>query len=264
MNSAKDASGSARPPVTLMAHLVAGYPTAAIALEAARGLARGGISSFEVQFPFSDPSADGTSIQTACSAVLARGYTVAEGFDFVAELRRRYPAIPVYIMTYANLAYKAGIPEFVSRAARAGAAGLIIPDLPFDHDEGLAAACALHGIAAIPVAAPSMTAERLSALGLLGRPYVYAALRSGITGSTTLIDEGTLSFIRSVAGSSHSRILGGFGIRNGAQAAELSGHVHAVVAGSVFVDLIRENAGRGGESVCGAVEKKAHELTGKS
>lgn len=264
MNSAKGASGPIRPPVTLMAHLVAGYPTTAIALEAARGLACGGISYFEVQFPFSDPSADGAAIQTACSAVLSRGYTVAEGFDFVAELRRLYPAIPVYVMTYANLAYKAGIDAFVSRAAGAGAAGLIIPDLPFDHDEGLSAACSRHGLNAVPVAAPSMTAERLSALGLLGRPYVYAALRSGITGSTTLIDEGTLSFIRSVSGTSGTRVLGGFGIRNGAQSGTLAGHVHAVVAGSVFVDIIRDNASRGGEAVRAAVETKALELTGKS
>ena len=262
MSNANAAAGSVRPPVTLMAHLVAGYPTTALALAAARGLAQGGISCFEVQFPFSDPSADGTAIQTACSAVLSRGYRVEEGFEFVAELRRAYPAIPVYVMTYANLAYKAGIGEFVSRTALAGAAGLIIPDLPFDHDEGLSAACALYGLAAVPVAAPSMTAERLAALGSLGRPYVYAALRSGITGSTTLIDEGTLSFIRSVAGKSGSRILGGFGIRNGAQSAELSGHVYAVVAGSVFVDLIRAHAGQGGEAVRGAVEAKARELTG--
>jgi tryptophan synthase alpha chain len=254
--------------ITVMAHLVAGYPSPELAFEAARGLAEGGVSYFEIQFPFSDPSADGTAIQTACASVLASGFSLDDGFKFVARLRREFPAIPAHIMTYANLAYKAGIPEFVARAAEAGAAGLIIPDLPFDADEGLEKACAARGIAAVPVAAPSMTAKRLGELAALRRPYVYAALRSGITGASTTIDEATLAFIRAVSGEANdaankTKILGGFGIRSGEQARRLAPEVHAVVAGSVFVDCIRENAPRGAEAVRLAVAKKALELSGQ-
>lgn len=246
-----------------MAHLVASYPTREIALAAADGLADGGVSYFEIQFPFSDPSADGVAIQTACSETLARGWRLDEGFSFVAELRRRHPSVPVFIMTYANLAYKAGIDTFAARAAGAGAAGLIIPDLPFDHDEGLESACLAHSLSAVPVAAPSMSAGRLAALASLARPYVYAALRAGITGSSTSIDGATLGFLDAISrGKTVSRILGGFGIRSGAQAAELAGHVHAVVAGSVFVDLIRENAPSGAEAVRRAVAAGARELSG--
>jgi len=247
--------------ITVMAHLVAGYPTTELARAAAQGLAEGGVSYFEVQFPFSDPSADGKAIQSACAEVLSRGYTLEEGFAFVSELRRTYPSIPVFIMTYGNLAYKTGISEFVERSARAGASGLIIPDLPFDTDEGLSSECEKRGLVSIPVAAPSMTAERICLLNSLGRPYVYAALRAGITGFATVIDEKTLAFIASVS-SSGTKVLGGFGIRTGELSKALAPAVHAVVAGSIFVDIIAENAKNGAETVRKAVAAKAQSLAG--
>ena len=246
--------------IPVMAHLVAGYPTTGISLAAARGLAGGGVSYFEVQLPFSDPSADGTAIQTACAEVLSRGFRLDEGFAFAETLHREYPEIPVFLMTYANLAYKAGIGAFVERAARAGVSGLIIPDLPFDADEGLAASCQRHGLAAVPVAAPSMSPGRVARLVSLGRLYVYAALRSGITGSETVIDGATLAFVRSLE-TGGARILAGFGVRTGAQARLLAPRVHAVVAGSVFVDLIRESSPGGESAVERAVSAKARELT---
>jgi len=255
-------SASNKDGVTVMAHLVAGYPTTEIAREAARALAEGGVSYFEVQFPFSDPSADGKAIQSACAEVLSRGYGIDDCFAFVMELRKTYPAIPVFIMTYANLAYKPGVAAFVARAASAGASGLIVPDLPFDSDEGLGEACLARGIAAVPVAAPSMSAARIGAMVALGRPYVYAALRAGITGQETVIDADTLAFIRSVSASG-AKVLGGFGIRTGAQSKALAPAVHAVVAGSVFVDAIREAAPSGLAAVRAAVGAKAAELSGK-
>lgn len=250
-------------PVRVMAHLVAGYPTDSLALAAAEGLALGGVSYFEIQLPFSDPSADGVAIQSACAEVLSRGYRVAQGLAFARELRNRYPEIPVYIMTYGNLAWKPGIERFVRLVSDSGAAGLIVPDLPFDSDEGLASACAARGLVSVPVAAPSMSPPRIAALAALNRPLVYAALRSGITGRETRIDNGTLSFIASLdAPGRPSRVLGGFGIRNGEQAATLSPHVHAVVAGSVFVEAIRDAAPSGDAAVTDAVRKKAAELSG--
>lgn len=250
--------------ITVMAHLVAGYPSAEICLSAAQGLAEGGVSYFEIQFPFSDPSADGKSIQTACAEVLSHGYSLIEGFAFVTKLRNEYPHIPVFIMTYANLAYKTGIAEFVKRAAETGAAGLIIPDLPFDSDEGLNDCCIEKGLFSVPVAAPSMTEERIKALISLNRPFVYAALRAGITGSSTIIDAATLKFVHSLSSETSQqkcKILGGFGIRSGEQASALAKAVHAVVAGSVFVDIISEHYPEGGETVRKAVREKATELS---
>ena len=261
---------SQKAPVTVMAHLVAGYPTDALAFAAARGLAEGGVSFFEVQLPFSDPSADGKSIQTACASVLSRGYRVDDGFAFVSRLRREFPEIPVFVMTYGNLAFRRGIENFAGRAAAAGAAGLIVPDLPFDADEGLDAACRARGLVSVPVAAPSMTDSRVAALGALGRPYVYAALRAGITGASTAIDGATLAFIERISAGTartdgnlpRTRVLGGFGIRTGEQSKALKDAVYAVVAGSAFVDAIGESAPRGEGAVHSAVLAKARELTG--
>lgn len=244
----------------IMAHLVAGYTTDEIALAAARGLADGGVSYFEVQLPFSDPAADGPAIQTACSEVLARSYRVSQGFAFVNELSKEFPSIPVFIMTYANLVWYAGIDTFVRTAASAGARGLIVPDLPFDHDEGLSVACEKYGLCSVPVVAPSMAPYRLTLLAKKHPAFVYAALRSGITGQETEIDKDTLSFITSI-GVLGSSVLAGFGIRSGAQVRLLAPHVHAVVAGSVFVTCIRDACAKGPEAVREAIQKKALNLT---
>ncbi len=235
-------------PITLMAHLVANYPDPEGCLAAAEALAEAGTAYFEVQIPFSDPSADGKSIMTACSATLAAGFSVSDAFHLVDELKRRYPEIPVFIMAYANLVASPGVESFVHKARKTGVRALIVPDLPFDNDEGLAAACAGSAdsaayaegaISAVPVAAPSMSRDRLARMAALGRPYLYAALRTGITGQATEIGESTKEFL-SLCASGGAKVLGGFGIRSHAQARQVADQVHAVVAGSVFVDAIAE------------------------
>lgn len=241
--------------IPLMAHLIAGYPDASGCRAAARGLVEGGAAYLEVQIPFSDPSADGPAIQTACAAALAGGATTSDAFALVEDLRRDYPAVPVFVMAYASLVITPGVAAFAARAAKAGVAGLIVPDLPFDDDEGLSDACATLGVrygnaapAVVSVAAPSMRPERLAAMSALGRPYLYAALRSGITGASTVVDDATRTFLTACA-KGGSRVLGGFGIRSGGQARAVAPYVHAVVAGSVFVDAIRavvERDGQGG------------------
>jgi tryptophan synthase alpha chain len=240
--------------------MVAGYPSESMAQSIAEALVEGGTSYLEIQLPFSDPSADGPAIQEASSRVLERGYALKDGLSFVDFLTTSFPGIPVFVMTYANLAYRRGIARFTSEAAAAGASGLIIPDLPFDCDEGLNHACVEHGIHAVPVAAPSMSDQRRNKLVELGRPYVYAPLRAGITGSSTIIDEDTITFLNQLRGT--SRILGGFGIRTGEQSRLLSDHVHAVVAGSVFVELIGEYAKDGTATLKQVIRDKAAELSG--
>ncbi|MCI5645206.1 MAG: tryptophan synthase subunit alpha, partial [Treponema porcinum] len=123
--------------------------------------------------------------------------------------------------------------------ADVGVKGMIIPDLPFDNDEGLTKACRENGMENIPVAAPSMAPERLEKLAAAGFKYIYAALRAGITGTNTTIDENTLSFLKNVSAGG-SKVYGGFGISNGEQSAALASSVEAVVAGSVFVRLIAQ------------------------
>ena len=245
--------------IKLMSHLVAGYPTTDLALTAARALVKGGADILEIQLPFSDPSADGPAIQTACTKVLEHGYKTADGLDFIARIHKDFPNITIYLMSYGSLIYTPGIEAFCKKAAAAGVKGMIIPDLPFDYDEGLSAACKANGMINIPVAAPSMAAERLSKLANAGFPYIYAALRTGITGTNTTIDESTLSFLQKVSAGG-SKVYGGFGISNGEQAKALASSVEAIVAGSVFVRLITKNQ-NDEKNLASAVEAKARELS---
>ncbi len=245
--------------IKLMSHLIAGYPTTDLALTAARALVKGGADILEIQLPFSDPSADGPAIQTACTRVLERAYKTADGLNFIETLHKEFPNITIYLMSYGSLIYTPGVESFCKKAAAAGVKGMIIPDLPFDYDEGLTAACNKNGMINIPVAAPSMAEDRLEKLANAGFPYIYAALRTGITGTNTQIDQGTLSFLNKVS-KGGSKIYGGFGISNGAQSKALADSVDAIVAGSVFVRIITEN--QDDEiKMASAIEAKARELT---
>jgi tryptophan synthase alpha chain len=223
--------------IKLMSHLVAEYPTKKASLTAAKAMIKGGAEILEIQLPFSDPSADGPAIQGACSTVLSHDYSTDEGLNFIAEIHKEFPQTTLYIMSYGSLIYTPGIENFCAKAARAGVTGMIIPDLPFDCDEGLTAACKKNGMENIPVAAPSMTPERIA----------------------VLVDDKTFEFIKSISNGG-AKILAGFGIQNGKQAAELAPSVYAVVAGSVFVNIITQKADNL-EKLTVAVKGKATELS---
>lgn len=251
----------------LMAHLVAGYKTDEEALAVAGSLVAGGAKIIEVQLPFSDPSADGVAIQGACCEVLKRDYSTKDGLALVKKITQKFN-VAVYLMSYGSLVVTPGVDNFCAKASDAGVSGLIIPDLPFDCDEGLLAASKKHGLFDIPVAAPSMTHERLQKLlrWLSDNDYdtpngkngaLYAALRVGITGGKTTIDSKVTDFLSAIKNENKSgaiKVLGGFGIQTGDQARAVAPYVDYIVAGSVFVNMIKNNDG------LDAITKKAKEL----
>jgi tryptophan synthase alpha chain len=246
-------------PERIMAHLVAGYPDLEGSLAAALGLAEGGASYLEVQFPFSDPTADGPLIQQACDAALARGFRVEEGLALLRRIRET-TGKPVFLMSYAGLVVARGVPAFLQRAREAGAAGLIVPDLPVDADEGLYACGRALGLAVVPVAAPGARPRRLELMARTGAEYLYAALRRGITGEPTAIGEENLAFLDRVAGLG-MRVLAGFGVRRRDQVLALAPRVHAVVVGSLFVEAVGA-AAAGPEAVRRAARQAAARLAG--
>lgn len=244
--------------IKLMSHLVAGYPTDEIAFTAAKALVDGGADILEIQLPFSDPSADGKAIQSACTKVLSRNYKTKDGLAFIEKLHKNFPNVKIYIMSYASLIYTPGIENFCKKASEVGVSGMIIPDLPFDFDEGLTVACKKNGMINIPVASPSMKKERLQKMANAGFEYIYASLRTGITGTDTKIDSETLEFLKNVS-SGGSKVFGGFGLSNGEQSKALCNYVEGVVAGSVFVRIITENQ-NDKEALYQKVKAKAQEL----
>ena len=228
--------------IRLMSHLVANYPTPELSFAAAEALVAGGADFLEIQLPFSDPNADGPVIQNACSTVLANGATSKDGLEFIAKLRASFPNVKIGIMSYASLIFTPGVEEFCHRASLAGVNAMIIPDLPFDCDEGLTASCKKYGMENIPVAAPGMTDERMKKMLDKGFKTIYAALRAGITGMDTKVDSSTVEFLKKLKEPNKSGIIpelyGGFGISGKEQAEAIAPYVEGVVAGSVFVRLI--------------------------
>jgi len=222
----------------LMTHLVAGYPTMKKSKDAALAMTEGGASYLEVQFPFSDPIADGPLIQGACTEAIEKGFTVEKGFLFLKELSEEV-TIPVFLMTYANLVLAAGVDSFVQRAVKAGISGLIIPDLPFDYDEGLYEAGKKYNIPVVPVVIPGISAVRLEKIQNMKPVYIYTAIRKGITGVKSSIDDSTVKFLSSLA-QSGTKILAGFGIREKEQVDLLSPYVHSSVIGSALVQIINK------------------------
>jgi tryptophan synthase alpha chain len=222
----------------IMAHVVAFYPDAEGSLAAARALADGGARYIEVQFPFSDPIADGPLIQESCRRALESGFKARRGFELVSRIAETCGA-PIFIMGYANTVFFHGVEGFLDAVARCGARGVIVPDLPHDYDEGLYEAAFRRGIEAIPVVAPSTGDERLEAVLSCRSGFVYAALRAGITGAYTEIEARNAAFLERV-GRHGRKILAGFGVSERRQVEALAPRVHACVVGSAFVKAIAE------------------------
>jgi tryptophan synthase alpha chain len=241
----------------LMTHIVAFYPDEAASFDAARALADGGASFLEIQFPFSDPQADGPDIQDACSVALGSGFTVERGFEFVRRVADA-TGLPVFVVTYGNIPFTVGIGSFARSVKSSGAAGTIVPDLCFPEDEGLNRIGREEGIEVVPLVAATTGDGRLDAIASLKPRYLYVALRRGITGKRTAIGPETVRFLKK-ASLTGAGLFAGFGITDRDQVLELAPYVLASVAGSVFVRTIRFTEKSGG-NVYAAVRAKIEEL----
>lgn len=240
---------------SLMTHMVAYYPDRKRTLEVARALVDGGARYLEIQFPFSDPSVDGPIIQAACTRALEAGFRVEEGFALIREIRR-LTGIPIFIMSYASLVFVRGVERFLRDAREAGAFGVIIPDLPFDYDEGLFGYSETMGIEVAAVVSPVIRGDRLAALCTRHGNYIYAALRAGITGAATRIEDKSLTFLKQI-NAYGKKILAGFGVATPEQVVLIAPHVHAVVVGSALIRCIDETTP---ESLYARLKTKVEEL----
>lgn len=220
----------------MVAHFIAGYPTKEASIETARGLVEGGATYLEMQFPFSDPFADGPVIEEACRASLEQGCTVNNAFSLLSQLTEELK-VPIFLMSYANLFFAAGMKSMVQRAKNAGAAGLIIPDLTYGRDEGLYHLGKQVGIDIVPVVTPAISKDRLGELVAQNPKWIYTALRSGITGNLTTLDETNLGLLKTLQ-PKPVKVMAGFGIQKPEQVATLAPYCNAVVVGSAIVRAV--------------------------
>jgi tryptophan synthase alpha chain len=233
----------------LMPYLMGGYPS--IEESAAAGLAavEAGADLLELGIPFSDPLADGPVIHAAAVDALAAGAT-PHGVLGVCE--RLAVRVPVVLMVYANIVLTAGASAFALRAASAGAAGLIVPDLPHDEADEVRAACDSEGLALVPLVAPTTTPERIASIGADARGFVYTVSLTGTTGERDQLPEGLADTVERVRASTDVPVAVGFGISTAEQARTVAEVADGVIVGSRVVRA----AGEGGAEAVGSVVRE--------
>jgi tryptophan synthase alpha chain len=232
--SAAIRAGSTRGPA-LVAFMTAGYPRREHFREQLAAVA-GAVDVVEIGVPFTDPMADGVTIQRSSREALAQGVTLAWILDELAAM----PAVqaPLLLMSYLNPLLSFGYAKLAEAAGRARVAGFIVPDLPFDEGGELAGALETHGIALVQMATPVTTPERLRKVCGASRGFVYAVTMTGTTGKSVAVPDDVIAYLRRVRAVSQVPVCAGFGIRSREQVARLAGHVDGVVVGSALVEVL--------------------------
>ncbi|MCS3901877.1 tryptophan synthase subunit alpha [Methanococcus voltae] len=196
----------------------------------------------ELGIPFSDPVADGSTIQEANVRSLSNGFKINQSFDLLKEFRKDSDT-PVVLMTYYNLVYNRGIEDFVIDAKKAGANGLIIVDLPLDEAEEYQKICKKHEFGTIFLVAPNTPDERIIYSDESSTMFLYLISTFGITGTRDSFEKMTFDFIKRAKSlcSDNSKLYVGFGISNEKHAENLiSQGADGIIVGSAFVNIIKE------------------------
>ena len=223
----------------LVAYLTAGFPQRAQFREHVRALARAA-DVIEIGVPFTDPMADGVTIQRASLAALAQGVTLKWILDELVTLRD--VERPLLLMSYLNPLLAFGVDALAERAAAAGVAGFIVPDLPLDEASELRRALELSQLALVQMVTPVTEPARLRELCAGSQGFVYAVTMTGTTGRNVAVPDEVLSYLDRVRAASPLPVCAGFGIRSREQVVRLRGHVDGVVVGSALVEVLERGA----------------------
>jgi tryptophan synthase alpha chain len=234
----------------LIPYLTAGFPTPADSLDALRHVAAAGADFIEVGLPFSDPLADGPTIQRATQAALEHGMTVARALE---QIHRAALPIPVIVMTYVNPVLAFGIERFVGEAAAAGVAGLVLTDLPAGADVALEAVVRASPLALIRLIAPTTSPARLAGAVRGASGFLYLISRLGVTGVRDQVPPDLPEHVARVRAASALPVAVGFGISTAAQTRATAAVADGVVVGSAIVDALAAGG-------VGAAERLVREL----
>lgn len=219
----------------LVAYLTFADPDPATSIEVIEAACRAGADVIELGVPFSDPSADGPSIQRAMERALAAGGSLPAALDAVAEVRRRGVTTPVVMFGYYNPIFVMGPSVFAARAAAAGVDAVLTVDLPIDELAELSQPLAAHGLSVVPLVAPTSTPDRIARLAEVGAPFVYYISLTGVTGvrAAAPVEPARLQAIRDA---SRAPVAVGFGIRTPDDAARFAAIADGVIVGSALVE----------------------------
>lgn len=219
-------------------YIMAGDPDADTTARLLRALPEAGADFIELGFPFSDPMADGPSIQKAGLRALKAGMTLKKTLALAAGFRAENEDTPLILMGYANPIETMGHAAFANAAAEAGVDGVIVVDVPPEEDAPLNAALAAKGLALIRLAAPTTSDHRLVTILSGARGFVYYVSVTGVTGARAVVAEDALQAVRRVRSFSDLPVAVGFGVKTPQSARDIARGADAVVVGSLLVDRI--------------------------
>ena len=223
----------------LIPYVTAGFPFAAITPSLMHGMVEAGADVIELGVPFSDPMADGPTIQRSSERALGRGAGMTYVLDAVREFRAKDTVTPVVLMGYLNPVDIRGADTFARQAAAAGVDGVLLVDLPPEEAGDFRAAFDAAGIALVLLASPTTTDARMEALCDGAQGYLYYVSFAGVTGAADRLDTAQASArLRRIRAASRAPVVAGFGIRDAASAAAMAIDADGVVVGSALVDAL--------------------------
>jgi tryptophan synthase alpha chain len=226
--------------ILLMSHTVLGYPCWDDNYKAVAALVEAGVELIELQFPFSEPIADGPILLAANHAAIQSGASIQDCFKFAAEITQQYPQTCFLIMTYVNILVKYGINDFVKTAAQSGVAGCIIPDLPPEEAGAYMTACQEQLLATIFLVTPKNSLQRIQQIVQNTNGLVYCVARKGVTGQRTQFAKLSDQYLRKVRSITSLPIAVGFGIQSPEDVQVLVGQADIAVVGTHAVKYAAE------------------------
>lgn len=223
--------------VALIPYLTAGYPSAEASLALMEGLTEAGADILELGIPFSDPLADGPTIQRASFQALEGGMTVRGVLALLREFRLRHDT-PVVLFSYLNPLLRYGMEAFVNDSVEAGAQGLLLTDLPTGADPELERQISTGGLDLIRLLSPTTRGVRIAEVARGGGGFLYYISRTGVTGARTDLRESLAAEVEAIRSQVDLPVAVGFGISTPAQAAAVAGVADGVVVGSALINAL--------------------------
>jgi tryptophan synthase alpha chain len=225
----------------LVAYFMAGDPDLATSYEILKGMPAAGADVIELGMPFTDPMADGPSIQLAGQRALKAGTTVGDTFDMVRRFRKETGDndTPILLMGYYNLVYQRGVERFCKDAAAAGVDGFILVDLPPEEADELKPHAVANGLDTVLLTAPTTDDKRLPAVLRYSSGFVYFVSVLGVTGTKSATEDAVRGHVERIKRHTRLPVGVGFGIRTPEQAAAVARHADAAVVGSAIVDRVK-------------------------
>ncbi len=223
-----------------MPYITAGDPDIGTTKRIVSALAKAGADVIELGIPFSDPLADGPTIQRAVQRSLKAGCTVRKVLNMVKDLRRSV-STPIVFMTYYNIVFNYGIEHFIKDAKKCGADGIIVPDLPMEESDQMKRFADKEDFYLVLLAAPTTPVERFRKISRVSRGFIYYVSLTGVTGAREQLSKQLKSDVRKIKKVTAKPVCVGFGISRPAQARDIAGVSDGVIVGSAIIKVLEKS-----------------------